>query len=310
MIEDTILIVDDEENVISALKRIFMDDAINVLSAASALEGIELLKQNAVKLVISDEQMPGMSGSEFLSMIRQEYPHVVRIILTGHASIEAAMKAINDGEIYRFFIKPWNNYEIRTTVKAAIEKFNLEEELRQKEELIKHMAYHDTLTGLPNRLLLYDRLTKALEYSQRYSKMLSICFLDLDGFKTINDIFGHDTGDLLLKQVSERLKMSVRKSDTIARLGGDEFIIMLQDISDPEDAEITAGKIVNELAKSFVTGGQELSITVSVGVSLYPSDGTDIETLMKKADTAMYNAKKAGKNNFRLYCSDKEGQDV
>lgn len=310
MSEDTILIVDDEENVISALKRIFVDDAINILSTTNALEGLELLKQNAVKLVISDERMPGMSGSEFLAMIRHEYPHVVRVILTGHASIEAAMKAINEGEIYRFFIKPWNDYELRITVKAALEKFNLEEELRRREELIKHMAYHDTLTGLPNRLLLYDRLTKALEYAQRYCKMLSICFIDLDGFKAINDTFGHDTGDLLLKQVSERLKACVRKSDTVARMGGDEFVIMLQDIGEPEDAEITAGKILKELAKSFVLSGKELFITVSIGLSLYPTDGTGIEDLMKKADTAMYNAKKAGKNNFRLYSSDKEVLDV
>lgn len=309
MIEDTILIVDDEENVISALKRIFMDDPIHILSATSASEGLELLKENTVKLVISDERMPGITGSEFLSMIRQKYPHVIRIILTGHASIEAAMKAINEGEIYRFFVKPWNDYEIRLTVKTAIDKFNLEEELRQKKELIQHMAYHDTLTGLPNRLLLNDRLAVALEYSSRYNKILSICFLDLDRFKIINDTFGHDTGDLLLKEVSERLKSCIRKSDTIARLGGDEFILMLQDIKTPRDVGITAHKILQKLSGKFILSGHELSITVSIGISLYPADGSDIETLVKKADMAMYHAKKMGKNNFQLYSEEDEKKE-
>ena len=265
-------------------------------------------KQHDIKVVISDERMPGTSGSEFLSMIRRDFPHVVRIMLTGYASIDAAMKAINEGEIYRFFMKPWDDYELKVNVRTAIDKFNLEEELREKKEFIQHMAYHDTLTGLPNRLLLNDRVTQALEYSQRHKQMLSICFLDLDGFKAINDTFGHDTGDLLLKQVSERLTACVRKSDTVARMGGDEFVIMLQDIREPGDAEITAGKILKELARTFVLSGKELCITVSIGLSLYPTDGTDIGTLMKKADIAMYNAKKAGKNKFLLYQSEYTGE--
>ncbi|MBI5233132.1 MAG: diguanylate cyclase [Deltaproteobacteria bacterium] len=304
--EDNILIVDDEENVISALRRVFMEAPVTIFSATSVDEGMEVLKRQDIKVVISDERMPGTTGSEFLSMIRRDFPHIVRIMLTGYASIDAAMKAINEGEIYRFFMKPWNDNELKVNVRTAIDKFNLEEELRQKKELISHMAYHDTLTGLPNRQLLNDRVAQAIEYSRRHDLMLSVCFLDLDGFKAVNDTFGHDIGDLLLKQVSERLKGCVRKSDTVARLGGDEFIIMLQDISEPEDAGITAGKIIKELAKGFVLDGRELSITASIGVALYPVDGEEIETLIKKADAAMYHAKQAGKNNFRLYSSNKE----
>jgi DNA-binding NtrC family response regulator len=138
--EDSILIVDDEPNVISALTRVFIDEPYRIYSANSASEAMEILKEYTVKVVVSDEKMPDVTGSEFLSMVREQFPNIIRIILTGHASIEAAMKAINEGEIYRFFTKPWNDMDIRFAVKAAIDKYNLEEENRRLLNIIRQQA--------------------------------------------------------------------------------------------------------------------------------------------------------------------------
>ncbi len=136
----TILIVDDEPNVIASLKRVFTDEPYEIYSAAGALEGIEILKNNPVKVVVSDEKMPDVTGSEFLAMVREQFPNVIRIMLTGNASIEAAMKAINEGEIYRFFTKPWDDMELRFAVMAAIDKYNLEEENRRLLGIVKRQA--------------------------------------------------------------------------------------------------------------------------------------------------------------------------
>ncbi|MBI5213264.1 MAG: response regulator [Nitrospirae bacterium] len=140
MAQDAILIVDDEPNVIASLKRVFTDEPYEIYSAAGALEGIEILKNNPVKVVVSDEKMPDITGSEFLAMVREQFPDVIRIMLTGHASIEAAMKAINKGEIYRFFTKPWDDMELKFAVRAAIDKYNIEEENRRLLEIVKRQA--------------------------------------------------------------------------------------------------------------------------------------------------------------------------
>lgn len=140
MTENNILIVDDEPNIISSLKRVFINESYTVFSAGGAPEGIEILKAHPVKVVISDEKMPGISGTEFLSSVRRDFADIIRIMLTGHASIETAMKAVNEGEIYRFFTKPWNDLDIKFAVKAAIDKYNLEEENRRLLKIIRQQA--------------------------------------------------------------------------------------------------------------------------------------------------------------------------
>jgi len=134
---DAILIVDDEQNILNALKRTFSDDPYQVYSAENAAAGLEILGLHKIKLVISDERMPGMSGAEFLAQVSVRFPHVIRMMLTGHASLDAAIKAINEGQIYRFFTKPWNDLELRYTVMSAIEKYDLEEENRLMLRLIR-----------------------------------------------------------------------------------------------------------------------------------------------------------------------------
>jgi diguanylate cyclase (GGDEF)-like protein/PAS domain S-box-containing protein len=169
------------------------------------------------------------------------------------------------------------------------------------EEQIKHLAYHDALTNLPNRLLFKDRLTVALSHAQRDGSHLAVLFLDLDRFKVINDSLGHNIGDQLLQAVSARVQACVRESDTVARLGGDEFTVLLPRLHRSEDAAPIAMKIIEAIRYPFHIEGREFFITTSIGISLFPEDGTDAETLIKNADTAMYQAKEVGRDNYQLF---------
>ncbi len=169
------------------------------------------------------------------------------------------------------------------------------------EDTIRQMAYYDSLTGLPNRNLLNDRLAVALARAKRNEEKVCIMFLDLDNFKTINDTLGHDMGDLLLKDVATILQRTLRQEDTVARMGGDEFIVVAPEIKSTEDAGILAQKILHQFEEPIVIENQELFVGCSIGISTFPEDGSDSKTLLKNADMALYRAKDRGKNNFQLY---------
>jgi diguanylate cyclase (GGDEF)-like protein/PAS domain S-box-containing protein len=169
------------------------------------------------------------------------------------------------------------------------------------EASIEYLATHDALTRLPNRALLADRLHQALAHARRAERPLALFFLDLDRFKDVNDSFGHVLGDALLRAVAERLRASVREGDTVARQGGDEFLILLSDLERLDDIELVAMKIQRAFAQPFLIEGRELFMSGSIGASVYPADGEDMETLLKHADTAMYRAKEEGGNGFRFY---------
>jgi diguanylate cyclase (GGDEF)-like protein len=166
---------------------------------------------------------------------------------------------------------------------------------------VEYLAYHDGLTGLPNRSMFSKLLTKSISEAHRYHRQLAVAFLDLDRFKQINDTLGHEAGDQLLQKVALRLRGCVRDSDTVARLGGDEFVVLLPDLADSKYAAAAAQKILLQIAKEFTLIGQEFRVTASIGISTYPQDGLDEQTLTKNADIAMYQAKAEGKNNFQFY---------
>jgi len=174
-------------------------------------------------------------------------------------------------------------------------------ERKQMENTIRQMAYYDSLTGLPNRNLLNDRLAVALANASRNNQMVAILFLDLDHFKTINDSLGHEAGDQLLQQVSLRIKGILRKQDTVARMGGDEFIVLIPGLMDSNHTARLAEKILDSLAPAFKIGDNELYIGCSIGISIFPDDGMEIKTLLKNSDLAMYRAKEKGRNTFQLY---------
>jgi len=174
-------------------------------------------------------------------------------------------------------------------------------ERKQMEETIRQMAYYDSLTGLPNRNLMNDRLAVVLAHATRDQEQVAIMFLDLDNFKIINDSLGHEAGDRLLQQASKRIKDSLRQADTVARMGGDEFIILAPGIRDSDDAAKLAQKLIDLLAQPFKIDDNELYIGCSIGISVFPNDGTEIKNLLKNSDLAMYRAKETGKNTFKLF---------
>lgn len=180
----------------------------------------------------------------------------------------------------------------------------------QAEDMIQYLAYHDSLTDLPNRRLFTHRLNKVLEEAKAQQTKLAVIFLDIDGFKTINDSFGHDAGDQLLKAIAKRLVHCVRRDDTVARIGGDEFMFLLPKIHNLANAKIIARKILNVFKQPFKLNENKIHITPSVGVSIFPIHGEDANTLIKRSDTAMYYAKEQGKNNYQLYTEDLETQSL
>jgi diguanylate cyclase (GGDEF)-like protein len=177
-------------------------------------------------------------------------------------------------------------------------------ERQEAEERIHHLALHDALTDLPNRTLLQDRLRQAMSEAQRAGALLALLFLDLDRFKIVNDSLGHAVGDQLLRAVAERLTHEVRGSDTVSRLGGDEFVIVLTAIQDASDVGRIASKLLRGVAEPLIVDGHTLNIATSIGISLYPVDGSDPATLLQHADTALYQAKSSGRNNYQFFAAE------
>ncbi|OCA84975.1 sensor domain-containing diguanylate cyclase [Pseudobacillus wudalianchiensis] len=171
---------------------------------------------------------------------------------------------------------------------------------KKREDEMKQLVYQDALTGLPNRRAFVDKMNQTLSEVKRDNAVLAVMFIDLDGFKQVNDTLGHEAGDLLLKQVSNRFKDCINKKDMVARLGGDEFVILLPD-THQDDCTLTAKRIIECLAFPILLSGKDVRVTPSIGIAVYPEDGQEAETLIKHADLAMYQAKRRGKNNYQMY---------
>jgi diguanylate cyclase (GGDEF)-like protein len=200
-----------------------------------------------------------------------------------------------------------NEHLVVATMLAQTMTANAEQTSAQ----LSHMAEHDFLTGLPNRALLNDRLTQAIALAQRHhDKKVALLFLDLDHFKHINDTLGHAVGDQLLQSAAKRLLACVRHSDTVSRQGGDEFVVLLSEVDEAQDATRIAEKLIKAMAEPHLIDGHRLHVTLSIGVSFYPDDGKDIDAVMRNADTAMYQAKRNGRNNYQTFSPDMAGHDA
>lgn len=325
--ERTILLVDDEEDISAALTRLLRRDAYKILRAKNAREGLKLLAENPVGVVISDQRMPEMTGVEFLTQVRDLYPHTIRIVLSGYADIDAVMNAINQGAIYKFFTKPWDNENLRSEVLEAfrhhellLEKEQLMQEIQnanhllaevnqewvaavqQRDLQIEHISNYSSLTHLPNRQLLLDRMEQDIAHAQRDNSLLAVASLNLDHFKQINDSFGYSTGDILLQTVAERLKLQARAGDTVAHLGGDNFSFILPEIRSAQAAADFAQRLINSFnATPVLIDTSEVFVNVSMGIALYPLDGVDANTLLKNSDAALHYAKEEGRGSFQYY---------
>lgn len=327
--ERTLLLVDDEEDITAALSRLLRGDGYKILRAHSAQEGLALLEQHAVGVIVSDQRMPGMTGVEFLSRVRERYPKTIRMVLSGHADLDSVTDAINRGAVYKFLNKPWENDTLRASVQEAFRHYELVQEeerlageiriakeqleqlnleladlVRHKESQIKRIANYDELTGLPNRALFYARLERLLQQAQRDDRMAAVLLLNLDRFKQVNDSFGHPVGDQLLQSVALKLEQQLRVGDTLARMGGDEFAFVLCNMRVAHDAGDLAQRILDSFAqKALVIGDNEIFIAASIGISIYPPDGPDTTTLVKNADAALAHAKSEGRNNYQYYAT-------
>ncbi|MFM2052264.1 MAG: hypothetical protein RL456_301 [Pseudomonadota bacterium] len=238
----------------------------------------------------------------------------VRLLATLHAdtgtgTTEADFRLRRaDGELRDVRLRSYaaRDEQGRTVRRAGVAQDITEQ--RRQEARIQHLAFHDALTGLPNRALVLDRLERGLAQAARHGGRLAVLFLDLDRFKNINDTLGHLAGDELLRGVAQRLREALPPERTVARLGGDEFLVLIEDLDDPAQAAHAADDLMASLDQPFDILGQELHVTASLGVSLYPRDGPDVQSLLKFADTALYKAKAAGRNTYRFFSQEMDAQ--
>jgi diguanylate cyclase (GGDEF)-like protein len=270
--------------------------------------GLKLLEKERFDAVLLDLGLPDSSGVNSLRKIQEKQRDLPVIVLTGLSDDELAAKAISLGAQDYLVKGKIDSDTLHRSILYSIQRKKAEEtirglyeELKKMEEEVRHMAHHDPLTGLPNRRLFNSLLSLGFAQSRRHDTKLAVLFLDLDRFKDINDTLGHESGDQLLKEVAIRLKATVRASDTVARIGGDEFNIILPDVVRAEDISDVAQKIMESFRDTFMISGHEFNVTPSIGISIYPDDGHEMDALLKYADIAMYDAKKAGRNTYRFY---------
>lgn len=415
----TLLIVDDEESILNSLRRQLRSTGYRVLTATSGQEGLAIMATHAVQVVLSDQRMPGMSGAEFLTEVNARHPATIRMVLSGYSDFAGLTEAVNNGNIFKFLVKPWDTELLKANIAEAFAHYQMIEKgaqftkiyentqegiiitdsaaniqavnpafshitgytqedvvgrtpailrsdrhgdaffsemwsallakgqwvgeiwnrrkcgevypellnisairdaqnqvqqyvglfsditiQKRTEEILRHQAYHDPLTRLPNRLMFAEHLQLALSQAARYKRLCAVLLLDLDHFKDINDTYGHEFGDKLLVRVAEHLDAGIRKGDTLARMGGDEFTILLPLVEDVMDARHVASKILKIFGASMLIDSTELFVSPSIGIAVYPGDGADGETLLKNADAAMYRAKTSGRNNYQFYTAD------
>ena len=296
----TLLYVEDDNLtqglVIQMLQRKFPQ--ITLLVAQNGQDGLDLYAKNRPEIVITDVRMPIVDGITMVRKIKEQDKDAQIIILSASNETDRILEAIDIG-INHYVLKPIQVEKLIGAIAQCLDKINIIEQLRHRDEYIQRMAYYDNLTGLPNRHLFSEFLRKALAHAQRNKLLLALFFIDLDGFKKINDSLGHSVGDLLLKAVADRLKVCCcRHQDTVARWGGDEFIILLSDLGGQSEAVSVARKINEAFTHPMTLLNNELTVGVSIGISLFPDDGFEEDTLIKNADMAMYCAKAQGKNRF------------
>ncbi|MEO5327572.1 MAG: EAL domain-containing protein [Magnetococcus sp. THC-1_WYH] len=311
----TLLVVDDSPANVRLLGRI-LGEEYRILYATNGQDALDSVRSEQPDLVLLDIMMPGMDGFAVCEVLQKnELTQDIPVILvTGSDDAEAESRGFACGAV-DFIAKPINPSVVRARVKTHLNlkkqkdilaqaNLALIKEIQERQRLenqLREQAEYDTLTGLPNRQLFQDRLQQTVLMGERNYGIFALLFVDLDRFKWVNDTLGHDAGDQLLVEAARRMKSVVRKSDTVARLGGDEFTIILSDIFHDSMAELVARKILENLVTPFHLKGQEVSISGSVGIAIFPSDGTTAEELTKNADSAMYQAKESGRNAFQFY---------
>lgn len=250
-------------------------------------------------VILSDFSMPGFDGLRALGLARELAADVPFIFVSGTIGEENAIRALQNGATD--YVLKNNLLRLPSAVERALREAETRIARRRAEERLARLAQYDELTGLPNRNLFMDRLGLALAQARRYGWRVGVMFIDLDGFKAVNDGAGHAVGDKLLAHVGQCLNRAMRAGDTVARIGGDEFGAILPMLSRIEDAQVVARKLAGALAEPIVIDGRRLTASASVGIAIFPWDGQDAETLLKTSDLAMYLAKRQGGGKHRFF---------
>ena len=295
-----ILIVDDQESNVQLLEGVLNNaNYTSISSTMDPCKVYELHRQNHYDLILLDLKMPGMDGFQVLEALKDIEADGYLSVLVITANSDCKLRALKSGA-KDFVSKPFDMAEVLARVHNLLEVRLLHQRSRSYAKTQEFMALHDPLTGLSNRRLLAERVSQAIIHAKRYDSIMAVVYLDLDGFRQINNTLGHDVGDLLLKLVAARLVAAVRQEDTVARLGGDEFVIAMPHVSNVKGVALAAEKIIKALSQPYSIQGNKVWVTASAGIGLYPFNGKDVNTLLKNADAALLDAKLANKNTYRI----------
>jgi diguanylate cyclase (GGDEF)-like protein len=296
-----VLIVEDSEDdsqlLLHALKKGGFDLVYERVDSGSTME--VALARRKWDVVIADHNMPRFSALKALDLLKENGYEIPFFIVSGDIDENLAAEAMKAGA--QDYVMKNNLTRLAPAIERELREVEVRRDRTRAEATVEHQAHYDLLTNLPNRTTFRDRLTVALAQTGRNRKMLGILFVDLDRFKTIVDTLGHTIGDKLLRGVAERLQASLEDGDTLARMGGDEFVILLSQINRADRAVRVAQRVLDAIKPPFHFDQHELHVTMSIGITLYPYDGEDADTLLKNADSALYRAKEQGRNNYQLY---------
>lgn len=296
--KNTLLLVDDEPNILKSLSRVFDEEGYEIFTAGSPEEALDLLKNQNVDVIISDQRMPTMTGSEFLSRVKKQYPDTIRMILSGYADFNAIQSAINEGSIYKFLNKPWDNDELKKNVYEAFKQHTLNMKHKEQEQELTVLLKFDKLTGLLNRFSFIQSLTDAIQPEDKETTSFALMLIDIQHLSQINNEFGQEFGDQIILEISNRLKIWADPSYLISRLGGDEFaIVIFTDIKNKKFLETTIVELCSFLRQPFNINDSKIIVGSNLGISLYPTDANTSDPLIKCAKLALLkNQAEAGKD--------------
>ena len=289
-----VVLADDDPSIRLMIRHVLESEEFDIVEAADGIEAIKAVEKHHPALVLLDAVMPGIDGFTTCKQIKDKGHTDVPVMMITGLDDDASVERAYDVGAIDFITKPIKWAVLKHRVKSVVSTVVAE----RKVELL---AYRDTLTNLPNRLLFADRLEHSIDRSARHRESLALLLVDMDDFKLVNDSFGHDAGDKLIKAVGDLLSRSLRRADTVARLGGDEFAVIVENIDGVDDAISIADNLSTVLEHNVRLDDQETFTGASIGIAIYPDDGEDARTLLKNADTALFRAKENGRHCFQFY---------
>lgn len=292
-----VLFIEDQSDIAALVQRRLAactGPAMAITHVADLRSGLAALKSAPFDVVMTDLNLPDSRGVETVHRLLKVCRYIPVVVLSAVDDDQAILDTVESGAQEYIVKGQTDGHVIARTIRQAIKR-------KQAELKLRRLAHYDSLTGLANRSQFRRRLEQALERGARRQRGVALMMIDLDRFKAVNDTLGHQAGDRMLVMVAKRLRACLRECDKVARLGGDEFTVTLEELRAPDEAAAIAQKIVEAISRPFMVGGQEFYVTPSIGITLHPLDGGDADTLIKNADTAMYQVKAGGRNGFKFF---------